>query len=236
MAASRCGVILAALRCGVLFAAVAAQMEEDIAAPPAISITTTIDADDLFRVNVGAPGSCMCEKPSCEGERLLKDETVTYRAAERCNYYSVGGGISHLASGELCYTFKFDYKSCTVYPSDAFVSSFTNSEHAPECSRLNHASCTMQRSMEPAGQWMEYHTVVSIVADIDRTCNALPWTPCDDASACCGAGWACRYTDPDEFIRGGESPRMCQPPHGPDDWRDQSVFQSWGAKGVRYNN
>jgi hypothetical protein len=216
-------------------AALAQTWREDLAAPPAISVTNAIDGNAFFNITIGQPASaCMCESPSCSGQLLLKGDIQTFRAAQRCNYYTVGGGITTKESGTLCYTFRLDYKGCQVYPSDAFVSSFSSSAAAGECARLNGATCTMRRSVEAAGQWMEYPVVTTLTGDVDRSCNTLPWKTCvDSSSICCGSGWSCRLTNPDDAVKpGGSQERICQPPHGPD-WREATqVFDSWGAKGV----
>ena len=147
-----------------------------------------------------------------------------------------------------------DYKSHS-YPADAFLSSFTTSPGAGECSRLNGASCTMRRSNELAGQWYDYKTLTTLTASVDRTCDTLPWQPCTESSLCCGAvdGWSCQLTscphilpsgecartqpgsEADRTVAGSET-RMCQPPHGGPDFDsrgpDERLFVSWGAKGI----
>lgn len=226
-------------------APVAAQMEFDIAAPPAISITNAIPGDDLFSVTVD---DCLCANPECTTTSiLLENETQNYRAGARCNYYRIGGKISAKADGTLCYTFRADYKTCTVYPADPFLSSFTSSPGASACSRLNGATCTMGRSTEPAGQWFEYKTNTTLRASVDRECDVLPWQPCTVDSQCCGAvdGWGCRLTSCPDILPTGDCARIqpgsedgapvtriCQPPHGgPERTLDERVFVSWGAKG-----
>ena len=228
----------------------------ELAPPPAISITNAIAGDDLFDVTVGP--SCMCTEPSCTGTMLLNGETQEYRAAPRCNYYWISGAIAAKSDGTVCYTFRADYKGCTVFPSEPFASSFTApSPGAGECARLNSASCTMRRSTELAGQWFEYKTATTLSASVDRTCDVLPWNQCspDGAHQCCGAvdGWACRLTACPHILPSGDCARtqpgtsndgavpnggveatyMCQPPTG--GWArglDERVFESWGARGV----
>ena len=241
-------------------------MEFDIAAPPAISITNAIAGDDLFNVTVD---DCLCENPRCassDGAQtpLLEGETRVYRAGHRagsrCNYYRIGGSIRASNDGTVCYTFRADYKSCTLYPGEPFVSSFTSSAGAGACSRLNGATCTMRRSNVPAGQWFEYKTVTTLVASVDRDCNTLPWQPCSGpaghGSRCCGAvdGWACRQTACRHILPRGDCARiepreggegaepgpetlMCQPPHGgPERGLDERVFVAWGARGTEAFN
>ena len=227
------------------------QMELEIQPPPAVSVTSAINGDDLFDVTVG---TCMCEAPSCAGGVVRNGETQTYRSAPRCNYYSIGGSISARSDGTLCYRWTADYKSCNVYPAEPFTSSFTTSSGAAECSRLNGASCTMRRSSEFAGQWFEYKTATTLHASVDRTCDTLPWQPCTENSLCCGAvdGWACRLTSCSHILPNGECDHpqmqplgataqtetsMCQPPHGgPLRGPDERLFASWGVKGTQSFN
>ena len=238
------------------------QMEHEIQRPPGIAITSSINADDLFSITLGnAPNTCMCQEPACDFYRtngeLRHGEVQDYgsNTTARCNFYSISGAITAVSGGTTCYTFRADYKSCTVYPADAFLSSFTTSPGAGECSRLNGASCTMRRSNELAGQWYDYKTLTTLTASVDRTCDTLPWQPCTESSHCCGAvdGWSCQLTscphilpsgecartqpgsEADRTVAGSET-RMCQPPHGGPDFDsrgpDERLFVSWGAKGI----
>ena len=210
-------------------------MEEDIAAPPALSITNGI-AGDLFNVTVGGPTMCMCESPACieGGAQLLGSDVQTFRARERCNSYSIGGTITSSEDGAVCYTFRADYKSCVVYPSDAYTSGFTTAG-AAACSRLIGASCTLSRSVAPGGQWKEYPVLVTLTGSVDTVCNTLPWQSCDTeaGSVCCAgtAGWTCQRVDPDRYEAEGYKAASCQPPHGPGWGSDSRVFRAMGAKG-----
>ena len=221
----------AAVECAQHFAS-------SIAAPPAISIVTSIaNSDNLFNITLGLGIPCVCEEPICSGTQLKSGGQLTYRGADRCNYFSVGGQIASAADGTVCYTFQTDYKKCTVFPGDAFTTSFTT-EGSATCARLIGASCSMRASFDGAGLWKEYPTVITLTGAVDTTCNALPWESCTEASSCCGgdAGFACRHTQPDAYGTDDDvMERMCQPPHGPGWTSDPRVFRAWEAKGVNFN-
>lgn len=222
-------------------AAVISQAAPDIAAPNSISITSEIDGDALFNITLGDSGGCLCESPRCIPEsssstRLRKGEILTFQAAStQCSYYNVGGAISSILDGTVCYTWRADFSSCTVYPSHAFSSSFT-APGAGACSRLVGASCRMRTSLDAAGAWKAYPTVIALTGPIDR-CDTLPWNACTESSSCCGgeAGFACRHQRPDVY---GDMTRICQPPHGglgSSVHDDPRVYQAWQAKGVKFN-
>ena len=110
---------------------------------------------------------------------------------------------------------------------------------AAACSRLVGASCKMRTSMDAAGVWKAYPTVVTLTGRVDAECDTHPWLACTEASTCCGgtAGFACRRQRPDEY---GNNDRICQPAAGshvtntgPAD--DPQVREAWQAKGVRFN-
>ena len=157
------------------------------APPPSISIRNGISGDDLFNVTLGAPGSCSCESPKCEqgpqGTLIRNGESRGYAAASGCDYFAVGGGITSKADGEICNTWRADYKSCAVYPGSTSGS----------CGRLVSPACTL------AG------TTTTLHATIDRKCDVLQWRDCNATSVCCGHN-TCKLVSP------GKSPeRMCQP-------------------------
>lgn len=139
----------------IAFLPAARSMEVDIAAPPALTVRNEIDAEGYFNVTMSGGAECMCEEPACAGNQLEFNDFATFRAKERCNSYAVGGSITTHGDGTVCYTFRADYKSCVVYPSDAYTSGFTTAG-AAACSRLVGASCKLSRSVEPGGQWKEY--------------------------------------------------------------------------------
>ena len=222
--------------------AATAQVAPDIAPPTAISITSEIDGEAFFNITMG---ECMCEKPKCataEGVRTLlqKGQTLTYEVADnRCSYYKVGGTISSIADGTVCYTWQADYSQCKVYPSHAFTSSFVPAG-ADVCSRLVGASCKMRTSVDAAGMWKSYPTVITLTGTVDASCDTMPWAACTGSSTCCGgtAGFACRHQKPDTY---GNMDRICQPAHGshatnegPAD--DPQIVQAWQAKGVHFNS
>ena len=215
-------------------------MAQEIAGPPAITLASAIDGDELFNITVGEPGvSCKCEEPKCAAASspLSLGETLTYRASNRCHYYNIGGAIRAKSDGTICYTFRADYKSCEVTPGDAYKTSFT-SAGADTCSRLVGASCTMRTSVDAAGAWKEYPTVITLTGPVDTNCDTLPWLVCTDASSCCGgtAGFSCLRKYPNIY---GNDEKMCQPPYGGphvDLRMDSRVFEAWEAKGVKRFN
>ena len=109
----------------IAFLPAARSMEVDIAAPPALTVRNEIDAEGYFNVTMSGGAECMCEEPACAGNQLEFNDFATFRAKERCNSYAVGGSITTHGDGTVCYTFRADYKSCVVYPSDAYTSGFT---------------------------------------------------------------------------------------------------------------
>ena len=154
-------------------------------AAPAIKLTDAIDGDDLFRVTLGTPGSCSCEAPTCGGAQMFHGDSRAFHGGSGCtDYYNIGGGITAQQDGEICHTFRADYKSCAVYPGSV----------NGNCSRLVNASCVMSG------------TATTIVANVDRTCDTLPWRDCNNAtSRCCGSN-VCALVNP-----GVSQERMCQP-------------------------
>lgn len=173
---------------GVMLAAAAPNLGATFtnAPPPGVTITNAIDGDDLYNVTLGAPGSCSCEQPRCEsgsrGTRLMNGGSLSYGPAGGCDYYAVGGGITSSSDGQVCNTWRADYKSCAVYPGST----------SGDCARVV-ASCSR------AG------TTTTLHATIDRKCDTLPWKTCNDTSACCGVN-ECRLVNP-----GVSKQKLCQP-------------------------
>ena len=157
--------------------------------PPPITVTNAVEADDLFNMSTGTPGSCSCERPKCNvnpstGTRLAQNSTRTF-TADNCAYFSVGGGLES-QDGNPCFTFSVDPTSCTITPGGA----------TGECSRVSGARCTFDG------------TNATILATVDRRCNVLPYRGCQPGqSVCCGSN-VCALAKPSKTYH------MCQPRSG----------------------
>ena len=71
--------------------------------PPPLTVVNGIDADDLYNITTGDPGTCQCESPKCgapgAGTRIMHGESKKFGPAGGCYYFALGGGIKAL-SGE----------------------------------------------------------------------------------------------------------------------------------------
>lgn len=154
--------------------------------PPALTVVNAVQADDLYNVTTGTPGSCSCETPKCNdlpsfGHRIKAGTNRTFNA-DNCAYFSIGGGVAETATGNVCATWRADATSCTTSPSSV----------TGECSRVSSVACAFDGHL------------ATITAVVDRTCDTLPHYPCTPGtSTCCGAGNTCTLVP-------GSNYHMCQ--------------------------
>jgi len=162
-----------------------------VAFSPELSITNSIDGDDLFNVTTGSPGSCQCEVPSCDdspfvGHRLMTGDARSF-SSNGCPYYSIGGGVL-ATDGTQCILYRADAANCTV--------SRVGTNRA--CARLSSPKCQH-----------DGHSA-TLTAAIDRVCDTLPYEHCDPGSShCCGPGNVCALAKP------STTTYICQPTAGP---------------------
>ena len=165
-----------------------------MANPPSITVTNSIDGDDVFNVTTGTPGSCSCETPSCNidgstGTRLFLGDSMKFKS-DNCAYYNIGGGLAD-STGNPCAMWRADNAACTVSPGGV----------VGDCSRLSVLSCALAVSSDVEGG-----TTVTLTAEIDRDCDVLPYATCTPGtSTCCGDENECALAEPSTTYY------MCQP-------------------------
>ena len=154
--------------------------------PPPLTVVNAIDADDLYNITTGDPGTCQCESPKCgapgAGTRIMHGESKKFGPAGGCYYFALGGGIKASGDGMICRTWRADSKGCNIYPGST----------DGNCSRILTTPCSV------AGG------VVTLNATIDRACTTLPYKTCTDSDICCG-GSTCQLVAP------GSPEKQCRP-------------------------
>ena len=88
--------------------------------PPPLTVVNGINADDLYNITTGDPGTCQCESPKCgapgAGTRIMHGESKKFGPAGGCYYFALGGGIKASGDGMICRTWRADSKGCNIYP------------------------------------------------------------------------------------------------------------------------
>ena len=88
--------------------------------PPPLTVVNGIDADDLYNITTGDPGTCQCESPKCgapgAGTRIMHGESKKFGPAGGCYYFALGGGIKASGDGMICRTWRADRKGCNLDP------------------------------------------------------------------------------------------------------------------------
>ena len=143
--------------------------------PPPLTVVNGIDADDLYNITTGDPGTCQCESPKCgapgAGTRIMHGESKKFGPAGGCYYFALGGGIKASGDGMICRTWRADSKGCNIYPGST----------DGNCSRILTTPCSVashrQKAQSAATEPSLYSSGMS--SNKFETSPTTKYPPCD---------------------------------------------------------